>query len=248
MLGVDPGRDSRRLKDRIGVCLQATQPAGQDHGPRSAAAVRQPLLADASTATRCSSACSSGTSGTTRYGKLSGGQKQRLALALALVNDPQMLFLDEPSAGLDPQARHEIHVLVQELRARTAHDPADHALHRGGRAALRPRRDHRRRPDHRDGHARGDPGADARHRPHRGAVRAAAAGAVRAAALDRRRPPRRSAPIAGPSSSATRKPARALVELVQWIDQLGVELDRRAAKRPSLEDVFIELTGKSLRE
>jgi ABC-2 type transport system ATP-binding protein len=47
---------------------------------------------------------------------------------------------------------------------------------------------------------------------------------------------------------ATKKPARTLVELVRWIDSLGVELDDVQLKRPSLEDVFIELTGKSLRE
>ncbi len=47
---------------------------------------------------------------------------------------------------------------------------------------------------------------------------------------------------------STRKPARTLVELVRWIDQLGVELADVQLRRPSLEDVFIELTGKSLRE
>jgi ABC-type multidrug transport system, ATPase component len=50
------------------------------------------------------------------YGQLSGGQKQRLALALAMVNDPQLLFLDEPTTGLDPQVRLEIHGLIQELK------------------------------------------------------------------------------------------------------------------------------------
>jgi ABC-2 type transport system ATP-binding protein len=46
---------------------------------------------------------------------------------------------------------------------------------------------------------------------------------------------------------STHRPARALVELVKWVDQQGLELVDVQLKRPSLEDVFIELTGKSLR-
>jgi len=52
-----------------------------------------------------------------KYAELSGGQKQRLSIAVALVNDPVILFLDEPTTGLDPQARRQVWALVRKIQA-----------------------------------------------------------------------------------------------------------------------------------
>lgn len=73
-------------------------------------------------------------------GTLSGGQRQRLALALALVNDPELLFLDEPTTGLDPQARRNVWDIIRSLSAKgktiilTTHymEEAEHLCHRVG--------------------------------------------------------------------------------------------------------------------
>src|SRR5215470_1308854 len=98
VLGVDPGRDTRQLKDQIGVCLQATNLPDK-------ITLREALRLFASLYSRSTDGdallkrLALWDKRDSAYSKLSGGQKQRLALALALINDPKMLFLDEPSAG-----------------------------------------------------------------------------------------------------------------------------------------------------
>jgi ABC-2 type transport system ATP-binding protein len=115
VLGLDPIEDAGRLKPRIGVMLQ-------DGGVAPSMRPLEALDLFASFYTRPTDPrallrlVGLDDAVTTRYRALSGGQKQRLSLALALVGRPELVFLDEPTAGMDPQARRATWEIVRTLK------------------------------------------------------------------------------------------------------------------------------------
>ncbi len=245
VLDFDPDRQRKSLKDRIGVCLQATnlpdkitvREALDFFGSLySRRADGDAVLARLQLTDKKNAA----------YATLSGGQKQRLALALALINDPQMLFLDEPTTGLDPQVRLEIRDLILELRAeKRTILMTTHYIEEAERLC--------------DRVAIIDAGLIiAMGTPRELQERSANQSAIEIALSN---PLKKTELPAWPESIRSvvsedrhritvysKQPARMLVEMVKWIDGQGLELDDVHLSRPTLEDVFIELTGKKLRD
>jgi ABC-2 type transport system ATP-binding protein len=245
VLGFDPDRQKKQLKDRIGACLQATNLPDK-------ITVREALdffgslysrKADVNSLLHRLQLEEKRDAG---YATLSGGQKQRLALALALINDPQMLFLDEPTTGLDPQVRLEIRDLIEELRAdkrtilMTTHyiEEAERLCDRvaimdaGQIIAIGTPRQLQER-------SANQSSIEIRlKQPLTDSVLPQWAESIRSLVSDDR----------FQITVYSKRPARTLVEMVKWIDANGFELDDVRLSRPTLEDVFIELTGKKLRD
>ena len=116
VLGLDPVADAARLRPRVGTMLQS---GGAWSGVRAPEALRHAssLHAHPLDPDTLADRLGLGGCGRTPYRRLSGGQQQRLGLAMAIIGRPELVFLDEPTAGLDPQARRSVWELVGELRA-----------------------------------------------------------------------------------------------------------------------------------
>ncbi len=117
VLGMRWAGQARALRQRIGISLQETRFAGK-------LSVRETLTLFRSFYERgiepdaAMDLVSLSEKGRSWVGKLSGGQRQRLAVACALVGDPDLLFLDEPTTGLDPQSRRQLWEIIRDFRAR----------------------------------------------------------------------------------------------------------------------------------
>src|SRR5215469_857689 len=116
VLGLDPAADGARLRPRVGVMLQSggippAVPAGEY------LTLLSKFHAHPLDPAELMAIVGLTASARTPYKRLSGGQQQRLSLAAALIGRPELVFLDEPTAGMDPQARHATWDLVTELKA-----------------------------------------------------------------------------------------------------------------------------------
>jgi len=172
----------------------------------------------------------------TFYNQLSGGQKQRLALAMALVNDPKVIFLDEPTAGLDPQVRREIYekktilmtthyieeaerlcdrvAIVDFGKVIALGTPRELKAHSGGATRIEVRLS---KPESNGALKNLEGVADARE-------------------------------VGGTYVLHSTRPPQTIVSLVKHLEAGGNELVSLEIATPSLEDVFIEMTGRRLRD
>jgi ABC-2 type transport system ATP-binding protein len=233
VLGIDPHHGGRKLRERVGLVLQeaAVPPRlsvrelvelyrGYYPAPRPAAEIIELVGLTEKT--------------NERIGKLSGGQQRRLDVALGLVGDPELIFLDEPTTGFDPSARRAAWEVVRNMRTLgktivlTTHymDEAQNLADRicviaAGKVVAQGTPETLRAGTEQLTHIRFDlpDGVDIGSAPGKSVVRD------------------------GVVVIETPAPTRSLHELTTWAVALGLELPNLEVTRPSLEDVYLELTN-----
>jgi ABC-2 type transport system ATP-binding protein len=239
VLGTDPERPTRAWRGRIGLVLQGG-------GLNPLLTVRELLTMYAQLYSRPRDVAATidlvglGSSRDVRAGKLSGGQRRRLEVAVALIGDPELIFLDEPTTGFDPSARRDAWDMIHELRRLgttvflTTHY-MDEAQHLADRVAIL-----------RDGLvvAEGSPGELAASADRPALVTFALPsgitpdriGAVADCAIE----------MSGKTACLrTASPQRTLRRLTEWAELADVELDGIEVRRSSLEDVFLSVTQEA---
>ncbi len=241
--GLNPQRDSAALKHEIGAALQSTSlpekirvmealrlfASFYNRGRKPDELLKRFGLEEKRNAF---------------YSQLSGGQKQRLALAMALVNDPKVLFFDEPTAGLDPQVRREIYGIIEELRREkktilmTTHY-IEEAERLCDRVAII---------DHGNVIALGSPKELKQRSADKTRLEVRLARPESDSALRNLDGVADCHVVDGGYVLHTQRPPQTIVSLVKHLEAEGNELASLEISSPSLEDVFIELTGRRLRD
>jgi ABC-2 type transport system ATP-binding protein len=237
VLGVDPGKPTREWRERIGLVLQDSQ--------------LDPTLTVRETVTMFSDfyprprpvdetieLVGLKEKRDARVGTLSGGQRRRADVAVAIVGDPELIFLDEPTTGFDPGARREAWNMIEGLKSLgktiflTTHY-MDEAQHLADRVAIL---------------AAGKIVARGRPEELGGATEQATVIRFRVpdgVTLEQLRSAAQAAvEIAGSEASIqSEDPQAALYRLLAWAEREGHKLEALEVQRPSLEDVFLQLTG-----
>ena len=241
--GLDPQKSGEKFKERIGAVLQSTS-LPEKIRVREALDLFANFYSHRANTEDLLKRFQLEEKRNAFYNTLSGGQKQRLALAMALVNDPQMVFLDEPTAGLDPQVRREIYAIIEELKVGkktvllTTHY-IEEAERLCDRVAII---DHGKlikigTPRELKHASAGTTRIEVRlSRPLADGVLAGMEGVADTRIFD------------GTYVLYSRRPPQTIVALVKQLEADNNELQSLEMFSPSLEDVFIELTGRRLRE
>jgi ABC-2 type transport system ATP-binding protein len=237
VLGQDPERAPRGWRERIGIVLQQCR-MPPELTVRETVEQYAGYFRDSRPVDETIALVGLDHKAGDRVGRLSGGQQRRLDVAVALIGDPELLFLDEPTTGFDPTARRQAWKVISSLRDLgktiflTTHY-MEEAQYLADRAAIIV-----------DGQviAEGSPAELGRSTGADTEVRFRLPDGVGAPEL----------PLAFASAQAdngfvtlrTGEPVKALNELTGWALERDVDLSSIEVGRPSLEDVYLELTGR----